>query len=398
MIVGIDASNLRRGGGITHLVEVLRAAQPQAHGFSQVIVWSGESTLGQIESQPWLIKRHERILDKSLPFRAAWQRFQLSKLARAARCDVLFVPGGSYSGTFHPVVTMSRNLLPFEWHELRRFGWSWLTLKLLMLRRTQEVTFRRADGLIFLTQYARETVMRAVHSSRRVTIIPHGIDTRFNQPPREQSSIDRYSEDRPYRVLYVSIIDTYKHQRRVAEAVAQLRARGLPVMLDLIGPAYAPELKRLRTTLARLDGAGRFIRYRGPVSHEALHEQYQQHDLFIFASSCENMPNILLEGMASGLPIACSNRGPMPEVLADAGIYFDPENSTDIARALRELIDSPALRARLADASSRRAQLYSWSRCARATFRFLTEVAVEARSLQAQGREGSLRRTRIRGP
>jgi len=45
--------------------------------------------------------------------------------------------------------------------------------------------------------------------------------------------------------------------------------------------------------------------------------------------------NILVEAMASGLPIACSNRGPMPEVLGDAGVYFDPEDPHDIARALR---------------------------------------------------------------
>ena len=57
------------------------------------------------------------------------------------------------------------------------------------------------------------------------------------------------------------------------------------------------------------------------------------------------MPNILLEGMESGLPIACSNRNPMPEALGDAGVYFDPEIVDDIARALRELIDSHTLRA-----------------------------------------------------
>ena len=49
-------------------------------------------------------------------------------------------------------------------------------------------------------------------------------------------------------------------------------------------------------------------------------------NLFIFASSCENMPNTLLEGMASGLPIACSDRGPMPETLQDRGILSMPRS------------------------------------------------------------------------
>ena len=150
----------------------------------------------------------------------------------------------------------------------------------------------------------------------------------------------------------------YKHQWHVAEAVAQLWANGLPVLLELAGPAYPPALARLKTTLARVDPAAECVRYLGSVPHGELHTRYAGADLCVFASSCENMPNILLEGMASGLPIACSNRGPMPEVLGDAGVYFDPENPNDIARALRELIGSPILRTRLAHASSERAALF----------------------------------------
>jgi glycosyltransferase involved in cell wall biosynthesis len=65
----------------------------------------------------------------------------------------------------------------------------------------------------------------------------------------------------------------------------------------------------------------------------------------------------------------------MPEVLGDAGVYFDPEDPDDIAHALRELIDSPDLRARLAKSSFEGAQSFSWQRCASETFGFLAEVA-----------------------
>ena len=376
MIVGIDASNIRTGGGVTHLVEMLRVADPLAHGFSQVIVWSGQATLIQIENRSWLVKRYQPSLDRGLPYRTFWQRFRLSMLARLAGCDVILVPGGSYVGDFRPIVTMSRNLLPFEWRELRRFGWSWLTLKMLILRITQARTFHRADGLIFLTRYARDVVMQVIQTTvGKTTIVPHGIDERFVFPRRKQLPINHYSVDRPFRILYISIIDMYKQQWHVAEAVAKLRQRGLPVMLDLVGPAYPPALNRLRKMLERIDPAGEFVRYSGAVPYGELPSRYAEAELCLFASSCENMPNILLEGMASGLPIACSNRGPMPELLGDAGVYFDPENPDDIARALRELIDSPDLRARLAKSSSERMPVYSWRRCARETFAFLADVA-----------------------
>ena len=376
MIVGIDASNLRAGGGVTHLVELLRACDPQASGFSKVIVWGGHSTLSQLEARPWLDRQTLSVLDRGLIHRVLWQRSTLSNLAREAGCDVLFVPGGSYPGRFRPIVTMSRNLLPFEWRELRRFGWSWMTLKLCLLRFSQTRTLRRADGVIFLTDYAYRVVMPVLRATRGETvIIPHGINERFSSAPRAQVPSDRRSLEQPLRLLYVSIIDLYKHQWHVVEAVAQLRAQSAPIALELIGPAYPPALRRLEEAMERWDPNGEFISYSGSVSHTSLHERYARSDICVFASSCENMPNILLEGMASGLPIACSRRGPMPEVLGDAGVYFDPESPVDVARALRELIDSPALRAELARRSFARVQMFSWSRCANETFGFLARVA-----------------------
>ena len=93
---------------------------------------------------------------------------------------------------------------------------------------------------------------------------------------------------------------------------------------------------------------------------------------FIFASSCENLPIILLEAMASHLPIACSNRLPMPEVLGDTGVYFDPEDITSITNALRELLVSSELRKVKAKKAKERSIQYTWGRCANDTFEFLS--------------------------
>ncbi len=377
--IGIDATNLRAGGGVTHLMELLRAAQPAGHGIEHIVVWGGKPTLKVLEAQPWLSKRNPSALDKGLLQRTLWQRYRLSQAARDEGCDVLFVPGGSYAGNFHPVVTMSQNLLPFEMPELLRYGWTLFTLKLLLLRLTQSRSFRKADGVIFLTEYARDVVLRVTGKLRGQTcIVPHGLNPRFNKVPKLQRAIAEYDVAHPYRVLYVSIIDQYKHQWHVVEAVAALRQQGLPIVLDLVGPAYRPALKRLNQTIGRVDVERRWVHYHGAIPFNELHLRYAQADLGLFASSCENMPNILLETMASGLPIACSNRGPMPEVLGQAGVFFNPEHPEDIARALRELIEFPQLRTELARASYERVQEYSWLRCADETFEFLARIARES--------------------
>ncbi len=376
MKIGIDATNIRGGGGVTHLMELLRATQPELHAIDRIVVWGCSTTLKALEERPWLIKRNPSTLDEGLLQRTLWQRYFLSQAAKDEGCDVLFVPGGSYAGSFHPVVSMSQNLLPFEMPELRRFGWTLLTLKLLLLRLTQTLTFKKSEGVIFLTEYAREVVLKITGQLRGQTcIIPHGLNPRFTRAPKLQRNIADYDEAHPYRVLYVSIIDQYKHQWRVVEAVAALRKQGLPIVLDLVGPAYPPALQRLNTAIDRFDTERHWVHYHGAIPFESLHQQYAQADLGLFASSCENMPNILLETMAAGLPVACSNKGPMPEMLGDAGVYFDPEQPKDIARALLELIESPTLRTDLAHASFELAQHYSWQRCANETFEFIKQIA-----------------------
>lgn len=373
--LGIDATNLRSGGGITHLVELLRAARPSQYGVKRVVVWGGTNTLKALDDRPWLEKRTSAELDKGLLQRLLWQRFRLAQAARDACCAVLFVPGGSYFSNFYPIVTMSQNMLPFEMRELRRYGWTLTALRLLLLRITQSRSFKKANGVIFLTEYARDFVTSVTgRLCGHISIIPHGFNQRFNLAPKLQRSIADYDDARPYRVLYVSIIDQYKHQWHAVEAAATLRQRGLPIVMDLVGPAYSPALQRLNDTIARVDPDRHWVHYHGAIAFDTLHHKYAQADLGLFASSCENMPNILLETMASGLPIACSNRGPMREVLGTAGVYFDPEQPDDISRALQLLIGSPQLRTELAQASYARAQQYSWQRCADETFGFLVST------------------------
>lgn len=381
MIIGIDASNIRAGGGLTHLVQLLAAADPSRHGFERVVVWAEGPTLARLGDRPWLEKRSDGWLNGSLVRRLLWQQSRLSGLARAAGVDVLLAPGGTALCDFRPLVTMSRNLLPFDAKALRRYVWRREIIRLTVLRYIQTWSFRRADGVIFLTAYARQTVLQATGAIRgRTVVIPHGVDGRFLRPPRPRESRGRPQPRCPLRLVYVSIVDFYKHQGEVAQAVAKLRAEGLPLVLDLIGPAYRPALRKLRRVLRRLDPERAFLRYRGAVPYEGLPQEYSRADIGIFASSCENLPNILLEMMASGLPIACSDRGPMPEVLGSAGVYFDPEDPASIAAAIRRLVEEPETAEKLAWAAFERAGNYSWERCARETFSFLSEVAAKTAS------------------
>ena len=376
LIIGIDATNIRGGGGVTHLVELLHAVQPQQLGIKKAVIWGGDKTTSRLPSRPWLLATNPKMLNKGVLSRIIWQLFSLSRSVRRQHCDVLFVPGGSYAGSFKPVVTMSQNLLPFDNSEIRRFGISSTTIRLLLLRLVQSRTLRKSTGVIFLTEYARQVIEKYTGRLSDTTLIPHGINTKFYASPKKQLNINDYSEKRPFKVLYVSIVNQYKHQWHVVNAIAKLRVKhGYPIELNLVGPSFPPAMNRLQQQIDHDDPKHKWVKYHGAISYDDLIQYYSSSDLGVFASSCENLPIILLETMASGLPVACSNRGPMPEVLGSAGLFFDPENPSDISNTINKLICSPELRYKLAVSSYKKARLYSWEQCAKETFSFLVEIA-----------------------
>jgi hypothetical protein len=378
MIIGIDASNIRGGGTVTHLVETLRCLCPQEFDISRIVVWGGSKTLALIDNHSWLEKRAPLELELSLTQRVIWQKVKLSKAALEASCDLLFVPGGSYVGNFRPVVMMSQNILPFEMPELLRDGWSWTMVKNLLLRSGQSRAFRHADGVIFLTEYGYRSVLEVTGKLRgRSIIIPHGLTPRFLRVPKPQLSITEYDTKKPYRLLYVSSVLQYKHQWHVVESVAALRREGLPIVLDIIGSSSISALARLDASIHKWDPERNFICYYDEIPYGEINEFYDMADLFVFASSCESFGIALLEAMSAGLPIACSNRSAMPEILSDAGVYFDPEKPKEITNALRYLIESPKIRTEKSMASYQLAQKYSWDYCTKNTFSFLAEIALQ---------------------
>jgi len=174
--------------------------------------------------------------------------------------------------------------------------------------------------------------------------------------------------------LYVSNAELYKHQWNVVKAAARLRKKGLRVNLLLIGGGKGAAQFKLEAAMKREDPSGEFIRQIGFVQNDLIPTYLANADVFIFASSCENMPITLLEAMASGLPIACSNRGPMPELLRDGGVYFDPEKPEEISVAIEAILKDSVFARKIGSKARQIAREYSWEKCANETFRFLSEI------------------------
>jgi glycosyltransferase involved in cell wall biosynthesis len=372
IIIGIDASRNRSGGAKAHLIGLLAHGNPLEHGIYQVHLWAYKALLDSVPDQPWLVKHSPSALEKSLIHQVLWQIFQLPAEARDADCDIMLNTDAGTMSSVRPSVTMSRDMLSYEPGEIERYGLSKARLRLVLLRYIQNHSLRRSDGTIFLTNHAAKVIQQSCGTLSHVRIIPHGVGQNFQELIHALPWPD--NGERPIRLLYISNAAWYKHQWIVIRAVEQLRDEGINVFLTLVGGGSGPAQDRLRQQMATSDPRSEFVTQREFVPHADLPGYLAEADIFVFASSCENMPNTLLEAMAAGLPIACSRRGPMPDVLEDAGEYFDPEVPESIARALRKLIKDSDLRQKLAHRAKTLAVCYSWERCARETWSFIEET------------------------
>ena len=175
-------------------------------------------------------------------------------------------------------------------------------------------------------------------------------------------------------MLYVSTVTVYKHQWNIAKAVIRLRDEGYPITLELVGGKTKESFVKLEEVLAQ--DINNIITYRGLIPYEELASIYKNADGFIFGSSCENQPIILLEAMSAGLPIISSNMGPMPEVLGDEQFYFNPLDVDSIYTNLKLFLDNIEKRELNVKETYHKALKYTWKDCANNTLQEVQDPLV----------------------
>ena len=368
--IGIDASRNRSGGAISHLIEILRLLDPYKYNISKIYVWSYRSLLDILPDYPWLIKCYTKYLEKSLLHQLFWQRFLLPRIAKKNGCKAILNTDAGTILRFKPAITMSCDMLPFDKDAQRKYPFGLAKLRIMVLKFISIRSLEYADGVIFLNDYAAKKIKGYLRRVNSYKIIPHGIGDEFkNLKIRDYGNKKGY-----YRCLYISSFEPYKNHINVIKAINYLRVNGIDVRLRLIGDGKGRFSRSVLKYIHLLDPKKEFINNIGYVPRYFIPNYIVDADIFIFASSCENMPNILLEGMAAGAPIACSNIRPMPDILKDAGIYFNPDDFESIAEAVRELIISEEKRANLGKRAKEIANEYSWKKCADDTLKYITDI------------------------
>jgi glycosyltransferase involved in cell wall biosynthesis len=236
----------------------------------------------------------------------------------------------------------------------------------------QNIAFRSSAGVIFLTKYSSKLVQSSCGHLKNFSIIPHGISSDFKLAQNNKEW--PINNEEPIKCIYVSPLFLYKNQWIVVRAIYELRKKGYNVNLTLIGGGSGKAKKIIDSEINIMDPNKLFVSQMDFVSQKEIINQLKSSHIFLFASSCENMPITLLEAMAVGIPIACSSKGPMPEILENGGVYFDPKKHDSISEAVEKIIINNLLRYKNKLNAKQVSDKYSWERCAHETWNYISET------------------------
>ena len=213
---------------------------------------------------------------------------------------------------------------------------------------------RRAAHVVVPSRFsAQELAQTAGVPEERFVVIPGGVDERFAPDVDPAPAAQALGLERPY-VLTVGGLGERKNLRALDPLAAPLAERGI----DLV----AVGARRSHHTHSD-DLSG--VRPLGYIAEELLPSLYSGARAFVLPSLHEGFGLTCIEAMRSGVPVAASNRGALPEACGGAALHFDPDDAGELHAAVLRVVDDQQERARLRSAGLARAGELTWERAAR---------------------------------
>ncbi|HAL92591.1 MAG TPA: hypothetical protein DCM68_06155 [Verrucomicrobia bacterium] len=222
----------------------------------------------------------------------------------------------------------------------------------------------RADTVLTGSESAKRDILRLLGiPAERIVVAADGVDAR-HVPGGEKPS----ARGGPKTVLYVGRSDPYKNLPGLVEAFARLvKDGGVDARLRIVG---SPDVRYPEAgAVARRLGVADRVEWSGYLDDAGLLRAYQEADVLALLSKYEGFGLPVLEAMACGTPVVCSDAASLPEVAGAAARVVAPADVAGAAAALKEILTDPAEAARLRAAGLEQARKFSWRTAAAAVLR-----------------------------
>ena len=296
--------------------------------------------------------------------RAQWvlgEQAMLPRLAGRERVELMHSLASTAPalGHFRRVVTV---------HDLiyARFPEAHAGIRDLGMRVLVPLAVRRSDRVIVDSHSTQRDLIELLGApERRIDVIPLGLGSVRRERPGDAHELrQRLALGERRVVLSLSAKRPHKNLAKLIGALARIPTERRPL---LVLPGYATEHERALRAQAGSLGVDRDVHFVGWLPGPDVEALWGLADAFVYPSLYEGFGLPVLEAMARGVPVACSNASSLPEVAGDAALLFDPEDEAAIATALERLLGEPAQAQRLRRLGLERARLFTWERTAQAT-------------------------------
>lgn len=373
--IAINTLSSIEGGGQTYLLNILRYAEQ--FDDMKIYVFSPPQ-FSHLYAFPAVKVIPCCFPAKSILHRLAWEKYRMPGFLKELEIDLVFCPGGTIN--FSPpskclTAITFQNMLIFDMYNRQKYPLGYMRCRFALLEGLSKKSLKKVDLVIFISEYAKKVIdMKIPDREGLSVVIPHGLDNRFQIGKEYDMPRLNSLPDEDY-LLYVSFIDVFKAQIEVVQAYHLLcRNRDTKEKLLLLGSEHTSYGKRVRKEIQRLGLQDRVVII-SHIPYTDMPSVYHHAKAHIFASSCENCPNVVLESLASGRPLFLSNKPPMPEFAADAAVYFDPYNPDDLANLLIQHLDDSQWMKIMAQKAFERSLHYSWEATARKTFQQILKLS-----------------------
>jgi glycosyltransferase involved in cell wall biosynthesis len=330
--------------------------------------------LSELGAERWIPERFQVRRVSSNPYtRLGWE---LGRLIRADAPDLIHVQYTAPLLTKIPIVVTVHDVSFLEHPEY------FTAARRSQLRLTVGHTVKSAARILTVSEFSRDAILRAYDvPPEKVRAIPNAASPEFRIIGREraQRAIRNLLRFEAPFILSVGDLQPRKNQIGLIEAFSKLLTECPQLTHHLVLTGKSTWFTPKVIEAARSCGFASRIHFTGFVSDEDLLELYNACDCFVFPSFYEGFGLPILEAMACGRAVACSNTSSMPEVADGAGLLFDPHRTGEITRALKDILIDSELRGRMERLGIQRAASFSWKKSARATLDVYKEVVSGSR-------------------
>jgi glycosyltransferase involved in cell wall biosynthesis len=284
--------------------------------------------------------------------------------------DGMFPGVDVFHATEHLLPRLRRIRSVFTLHDLifRFDPGSHLPLNRIYLNTMMPRFLRAADAVIAVSECSKRDAVRLYGTpAEKIHVIPEGVDARFKpvENPQVEPVRDKYHLPKRF-ALSVGTLEPRKNYPILFEALASLRERGLEmwplVIVGKPGWLYEPIYRRV-TELGLQD----VVCFTGFVSDDELPALYNAATLLALPSRYEGFGLPVVEAMACGTPVVCSNTSSLPEVAGQAALLVPPEDVQGWAEAITRLWNDDALLAQMRERGFAQAARFTWEHAARKT-------------------------------